>query len=150
MKIESTAQHKHMGQASELLQGYYRVMFDLVLLSVSSVPSAVAGALLGIDLRCGKRFLTKHPWWTPRVLLVRELNSIKPKWSKCWHIINTALSKRAHGLILVGKIWYLRYHDMGVCSQPLYLSTIIILMLPCSLNCFDFLTRREFSLMCHL
>lgn len=43
-------------------QGYYRVMFDLVLLSVPSVSSAAAGALLGIDLRSGKRFLTKHSW----------------------------------------------------------------------------------------
>lgn len=55
-----------MGQASGLLQGYYKVMFDLVLLSVPSVSSAAAGALLGIDLRSGKRFLTKHPWRTPK------------------------------------------------------------------------------------
>lgn len=39
-------------------QGYYRVMFDLVLLSVSREPLA----LLGIDLKSGERFPTKHPW----------------------------------------------------------------------------------------
>lgn len=43
-------------------QGSYRVMFDLVLLSGSSTSSAAAGALLGIDLKSEKSFLTKHPW----------------------------------------------------------------------------------------